>query len=59
MSVVATIGYLAFLLGPTTVGFLGERTGVLKALTVTAAVMGIAFLVAAATRPLGGGKLGR
>lgn len=59
VSVVATVGYLAFLLGPASVGFLGEHTGVLHALTITSALMGVAFLTAAATRPLGGGRLGR
>ena len=59
VSVVATVGYLAFLLGPASIGFLGEHTGVLHALTITSALMGVAFLTAAATRPLGGGRLGR
>jgi MFS family permease len=32
MSVVATIGYLAFIAGPPVLGFLGDRVGVLNAL---------------------------
>jgi MFS family permease len=52
VSVVASIGYLAFLAGPPLIGFLGDQVGVLRALTVTAALLAVAILVAGACRPL-------
>jgi MFS family permease len=53
VSVVASIGYTAFLAGPPLIGFLGDHVGVLNALTVTAALLGLAALIAGSTRPLG------
>lgn len=52
VSVVATVGYVAFLAGPSLIGFIGDHTGVLRALTLTAAVLGLGFMVAGATKPL-------
>ena len=52
VSVVASIGYCAFLAGPPLIGFLGEHASVLKALTVVAGLLAVAALVAAALRPL-------
>jgi MFS family permease len=52
VSVVATIGYMAFLAGPPLIGLLGDQTGVRKALTLTAAVCAIGFAAAASTKPL-------
>ena len=52
VSVVASIGYTAFLAGPPLIGFLGDHVGVLRALTVTAALLGLAALVAGTIRPL-------
>jgi len=54
VSVVASIGYVAFLAGPPLIGFLGEHVGVLKALTVVAVLLGLAALIAGALRPLPG-----
>ncbi|CAB4883653.1 MAG: MFS transporter [Actinobacteria bacterium] len=51
VSVVATIGYVAFLAGPPLIGLLGEQSGVLRALSVTAGLLAVGFLVAGATRP--------
>lgn len=51
VSVVATIGYVAFLAGPPLIGILGEQSGVLRALSVTAGLLAIGFLVAGVTRP--------
>ena len=51
VSVVASIGYVAFLGGPPLIGFLGEHVGVLKALTVVAVLLGVAALLAGALRP--------
>lgn len=53
VSVVATIGYIAFLAGPPLIGVLGNSTGVLRALTVTAGLLAVGFLVAGVTRPIG------
>ena len=52
VSVVATIGYVAFLAGPPLVGFIGNHAGVLRALIVTAGMLGIGLLLAGATRPI-------
>ena len=52
VSVVATIGYTAFLAGPTLIGFLGEGAGVLRALSLTAVLLAFAFVAASATKPL-------
>ena len=52
VSAVATIGYIAFLAGPSLIGLIGNDTGVLRALTVTAGVLGVGFAVAGSTRPL-------
>ena len=51
VSVVASIGYVAFLGGPPLIGFLGEHVGVHKALTVVAILLGVAALLAGALRP--------
>jgi MFS family permease len=52
VSVVASIGYTAFLAGPPLIGFLGDHVGVLRALTVAAALLGLAALIAGTTKPL-------
>jgi len=52
VSVVASIGYTAFLAGPPLIGFLGDHVGILRALTVTAALLGLAALISASTAPL-------
>jgi MFS family permease len=52
VSVVSTIGYVAFLGGPPLVGLLGNHVGVLHALSVTAGLMAVGLLVAGSTRPL-------
>jgi MFS family permease len=52
ISVVSTIGYVAFLAGPPIVGFLGDAFGVLDALLVVAAVSVAAILVTPAASPL-------
>ncbi len=51
VSAVATIGYVAFLAGPSLIGTIGDHTGVRDALTVTAAVLAVGFATAATTRP--------
>ncbi|MGY1603538.1 MFS transporter [Geodermatophilus sp. SYSU D00815] len=52
VSVVASIGYCAFLGGPPLIGFLGESVTVLRALTVVAVLLGLSALIASALRPL-------
>ncbi len=50
LSVVATIGYLAFLAGPPLVGYLGNQVGVLRALLAVGALLVPALLAVPATR---------
>ena len=52
VSVVATIGYVAFLAGPPLIGFLGEHTGTLDALTVTGGLVAVGLLISGVLRPL-------
>jgi cyanate permease len=52
VSAVATIGYIAFLAGPSLIGLIGDHTGVLRALTVTACLAAVGLAVAGSTRPL-------
>jgi predicted MFS family arabinose efflux permease len=52
VSTVATIGYAAFLAGPSIIGAVGNHVGVLRALTITAVVVGLGAMVASSTRPL-------
>ncbi|WP_210509113.1 MFS transporter [Naasia sp. SYSU D00057] len=47
---VATIGYFAFLVGPPSIGFLGEHFGILPALLVVLVLVTVGGLVAAAVR---------
>jgi NADH:ubiquinone oxidoreductase subunit 2 (subunit N) len=47
VSVIASIGYCAFLAGPPTVGFLGDHFTVLRAVTTVAALLAIAALISA------------
>jgi predicted MFS family arabinose efflux permease len=52
VSVVATIGYCAFLAGPPLVGFLGDHVTVLKGLLAVAALLVVALALADAVKPL-------
>jgi MFS family permease len=52
VSVVASVGYVAFLAGPPAIGFLGDHVGVLRALTLAAALLAIAVFIAGACKPL-------
>jgi hypothetical protein len=51
VSVIASIGYCAFLAGPPLIGFIGEQVTVLRAMVVVAAVLAVAFLIAGSLRP--------
>ncbi|MFB9835302.1 MFS transporter [Actinoallomurus acaciae] len=52
VSVIASIGYGAFLGGPPLIGFLGQRFTVLRALTAVAVLLALAALIAGNVRPL-------
>jgi predicted MFS family arabinose efflux permease len=52
VSVAASIAYLAFLAGPPLIGFVGDHIGVLRGLTVAAALLAVAILVCGACAPL-------
>jgi predicted MFS family arabinose efflux permease len=52
VSVVASIGYCAFLGGPPLIGLIGDHVSVLKALIAIAVLLSVAFLLAGAIRPL-------
>ncbi|WP_199517015.1 MFS transporter [Nucisporomicrobium flavum] len=52
VSVVASIGYCAFLGGPPLIGFLGDHITVLKGLTAVAMVLAVATTIAGSIRPL-------
>ena len=51
VSVIASIGYCAFLAGPPVVGFLGDHIGVLRALTAVTVLLGLAALISASVAP--------
>ena len=52
VSVVASIGYCAFLAGPPLIGYLGQYVTVHRALIVVAVVLALATLATGALRPL-------
>ena len=54
VSVIASIGYCAFLAGPPVIGFLGDHFTVLHALTAVAVLLGIAALISATIAPPNG-----
>ncbi len=58
MSVVATIGYVAFLAGPPLLGFLGDHVGVLHALLVVGALALLALSLVTSVREPSGGPSG-
>jgi MFS family permease len=53
VSVVSSIGYTAFLAGPPVIGFLGDHVGVLRALTIAAALLALATVLVPVTRERG------
>ncbi len=52
ISVVATIGYMAFLAGPPVLGFLGDHFGILRGLLLVSLVSVLAMLAVPSARPL-------
>jgi predicted MFS family arabinose efflux permease len=59
VSVIASIGYCAFLGGPPTIGFLGDRFTVLHALAAVSVLLALATLVSTAVAPAGQARSGR
>jgi len=53
VSVIASIGYCAFLGGPPLIGFLGHAHGVRHAVTAVAVMLAVAAVIASAVRPPG------
>ena len=53
VSVIASIGYCAFLGGPPLIGFLGHAYGVRHAVTAVAAMLAVAALIASVVKPPG------
>jgi MFS family permease len=53
VSVVASIGYCAFLAGPPVVGFLGDHVTVLRSVSAVAVLLALAILLAGNVAPLG------
>ena len=51
VSVVSSIGYLAFLAGPPFIGFLGHEVGTLRALTAAAGLVSLGLLISGVLRP--------
>ncbi len=51
VSVIASIGYCAFLAGPPVIGFIGEQITVLRAIIVVAAVLALALVITGSLRP--------
>ncbi len=52
VSTASSIGYVAFLAGPPSIGFLGDHVGVLRALSLAGVLLVVAFLVCPVTAPL-------
>jgi MFS family permease len=52
VSVVSSVGYAAFLVGPPFVGFLGDQFGIRHALYVVLAALALAFVTSGRARPL-------
>jgi MFS family permease len=53
VSVVASIGYCAFLAGPPVVGLLGDHVTVLRSVSAVAVLLALAILLAGNVAPLG------
>ena len=51
VSVIASVGYCAFLAGPPLIGLLGDHVTVLRAMTAVAVLLGLAVLTTDAIRP--------
>ena len=56
VSVAASIAYVAFLAGPPVVGLVGNHVGVLHALVIAVALLGVAALLCSACAPIKSGE---
>ena len=56
VSAVATIGYVAFLVGPPVIGLLGEQFGILGALTLVLVLVALAGSLSGAAREPSGSR---
>ena len=54
VSVIASIGYCAFLAGPPLIGFLGDHFTVLRAVLAVAVLLAVAIVITGAVRPPAG-----
>jgi MFS family permease len=54
VSVIASIGYCAFLAGPPLVGFLGDHFTVLRAILAVAVLLALAMIITGSVRPPSG-----
>jgi fucose permease len=52
VSTAASIGYLAFLAGPPSIGFLADHIGVLRGLSIAGVLLIVAFLLCPVTAPI-------
>ena len=52
VSTAASIGYVAFLAGPPAIGFLADHVGVLRGLSITGALLAVAFILCPVTAPI-------
>jgi MFS family permease len=52
VSTTASIGYVAFLAGPPTVGFLADHVGVLHGLSIAGVLLAVAFILCPVTAPI-------
>jgi hypothetical protein len=52
VSTAASIGYLAFLAGPPSIGFLADHVGVMRGLSVAGVLLIVAFLLCPVTAPI-------
>jgi MFS family permease len=55
VSTTASLGYLAFLAGPPTIGFLADQVGVLHALSAAGVLIALAFFLSPAAAPIAPG----
>jgi hypothetical protein len=51
VSVIASIGYCAFLAGPPLIGFVGDHLTVLRAVLAVAVLLAMAMMITGAIRP--------
>jgi fucose permease len=58
VSVIASIGYCAFLAGPPLIGFLGDHFTVLRAVLAVAVLLAVAIMITGAIRPPAGTSAG-